>query len=569
MAICGHFNMMISADNRGNRHPSRKADPGTGDAACPEWTPFRDRAVRRLERTIRTEKTTTACRWSALDQDGTEIIDINHLLLLAAAWLEVDVEMAARLASDTVRLLSRDGELWARYRPGGTPDPVGVAAWPRLIQTVALIWERKKSAEFLHPLMPHLGRYLQWALDYFDPHGTGCPAWPSREEAFAPDSFDPHISTPDPSLFLLAEISAFETLKSRCIDPTLSRLVFDLEKTLLQEILQTEFWDSGRHVMTFVDTRDDSRIEAPRLFTLLSMVAADKLPAIMLRVRPQIRHWVRPGSFDPLQGPEHTAGHPHFTSFMLISLQQQREAMAGARLKSALRASRLARMDAPSPDAEELNATEGLASRHAPLPMASVAEDALTILATRRPGEQEFPLTPRERVLQTLNRHPCWALGTPIGLLTTAVFVLILIMLRMPAPTGSQLEAQLGLAKHYTQTGRYEEAVRLYERMLEDSPGLLAARLMKANTLYLKGDYTEASALYSELMEEDDVSPLIALDLVLALKKAGEDEAARRVFSEFRERHEANYPAEIRRTRRALTDLDDPSLSPRPPVQAP
>jgi len=253
---------------------------------------------------------------------------------------------------------------------------------------------------------------------------------------------------------------------------------------------------------------------------------------------------------------------------MLISLQKRRETMAAARLKTALRAARIARGGDPVPGTEEPGAPDS-SSREGPLSLDLVIEDALAILAAPRPGEQQFPLTGSERVLQTLNRHPRWTLGLPVGLSVAAVVALILIMLRIPEPTGSQLETQLGLAKHYTQTGHYAEALRLYDLLIADSPDLLAPRLMKANTLYLKGDYAEAAALYYELMDEAETSPLIALDLVLALKRAGDDAEARRVFTAFREQHEANYPMEIRRTRRTLTDLDDPSSPLRSPVPTP
>jgi len=89
-------------------------------------------------------------------------------------------------------------------------------------------------------------------------------------------------------------------------------------------------------------------------------------------------------------------------------------------------------------------------------------------------------------------------------------FVAILVLMVTTLAVGyhsdvltlSETEALMGLARYYETIERYDDAVRTWELLLEETHGAAYARVYYANALLKRGSYAEAEAQYALLVDQ-------------------------------------------------------------------
>jgi tetratricopeptide (TPR) repeat protein len=89
--------------------------------------------------------------------------------------------------------------------------------------------------------------------------------------------------------------------------------------------------------------------------------------------------------------------------------------------------------------------------------------------------------------------------------------------------------------------GRFDEAVQQYDRVIDDSSGLLAemARLGRAEAQVRAAQYDAAIASFKQLSETNETLPkeALLLELARAYKLAGKNEDARKTLNQIVEQH--------------------------------
>ncbi len=549
---------------RSNKYGHRKKnEQGRHDSSIREWENIRVKAARLLAQRIHKTGDSPSC-FSTTVSDGVEVVEVNQTLFLVAAWLEEDAEVAAALISGVLSLQSPDGTLKARYLTDGTPVS-DCAAWPLIVQAAALVLKKTRSAKLLKPLLPQLYRYLEAAIKYFDPQHTGQPCWHSRDESFMPDSFQTETASPDLAVFLLAEMIAIRRIEKSLQESLPSAPDFELERSVYVESLQDDFWDADDYRLMMIDKRSKKRLEAPPQFTSLTVMAVDELSALMARISPQVKQWVRLGGFELCQGQDGSATNLCFAIFMLLGLDRRQDKTAYVLLKSNLRRVILE----SSADAHLFGREDEEETFPGSLISGiQVAASALVILSTRQSGEPDIQPTSRELFLQFLNRHPRAAIGVPVGVFIILVAIVAGVLLLTPGRYDPTFEVQMSVARLKMERSQFEEAITLYDELIESHPGMVQPMLMKALAYVHMREYREAADIYGQLVGREGVSPLVAVDLSLSLDSAGDSDAAFQVFREFREQYGDVYPQEVRRLRHALlgrhagdepTDAEDPS----------
>jgi tetratricopeptide (TPR) repeat protein len=65
------------------------------------------------------------------------------------------------------------------------------------------------------------------------------------------------------------------------------------------------------------------------------------------------------------------------------------------------------------------------------------------------------------------------------------------------------LEARMNLAESLSQAGKYDQAISYYERIISDHSQVVAAKYLLANLLKAQGKFTEAKELYQQVMAQE------------------------------------------------------------------
>ena len=70
--------------------------------------------------------------------------------------------------------------------------------------------------------------------------------------------------------------------------------------------------------------------------------------------------------------------------------------------------------------------------------------------------------------------------------------------------TDNNIHLRLKLARLYTRSGAYDEALNIYDDILRDKPNLILALFAKASIYDLKGDKKKAENLYEAILDIDE-----------------------------------------------------------------
>lgn len=485
---------------------------------------------------------------------GREIIDVNNIYPLALAWNCIDPAIAESLVKCVFFMQDSDGAIASRYLPDGMPL-TSEAPWPLLIQTARKIWERNRNMDFLEAVMPRMYRYADWICYHFDPDQTGIPRWQSSEESLMPSVFSPHVAAPDLSILLLCELEALKHFESERPAVFRDNLYVRPEMDKLTNLIQNYFWDHSRNECSFKNIRDHSRLPAPLFYTALITMSRSVSPEIRMRAKPILSRALR-----NMMSPELWPNSESFRlngvyALLLIDAAEeagmQAECMQFCRqIGATIRKHHRSTGNLPEViafDSENRNDSMDSSGTSNPLIMSTVAVYSDAFL--KRYGSQA---SLGSRLLNRLNRHPVLNLSIPLALAAIIFFSVALLTILKKAPTGADINASMGLANRFYETGEYEEALDISERFIDNDLDSVYTDLIRAKILYKMGEYDEAEKIYRKMLGGDAPYPSIYLNLALLEYKRNRFDEAIDMYGDFIEKHGDVFPYEAERAEQAM-----------------
>jgi tetratricopeptide (TPR) repeat protein len=123
--------------------------------------------------------------------------------------------------------------------------------------------------------------------------------------------------------------------------------------------------------------------------------------------------------------------------------------------------------------------------------------------------------------------------------------------------TSSMTEALTGLARNHYMNRNYEEAARIYDRVVGDSRSSVPAlHYLYANTLFHLGEFARAEDQYRLALREEMLSnPRVHFNLAQVLLRQAKYEEARRIFMDIMDEYD-DYPDVIQRCQLVLVYMD-------------
>ncbi|MBN1676778.1 MAG: tetratricopeptide repeat protein [Kiritimatiellae bacterium] len=117
------------------------------------------------------------------------------------------------------------------------------------------------------------------------------------------------------------------------------------------------------------------------------------------------------------------------------------------------------------------------------------------------PADEERASKRHSAFLLWLDRRRFVLLGLLAAAVVAGCLFFSLVFRREWLPA-ADTEALLELARLYTLHERYDQAIEVYERLLEGTRGAAFVRAYYANTFFKKGDFAKAEAQYRWLLDE-------------------------------------------------------------------
>jgi tetratricopeptide (TPR) repeat protein len=192
--------------------------------------------------------------WSLTQDNDNTLFNINELFPLATAWRLIDINVAEELVLCALKLQASSGSIPVLSAPHGIHS-VLEAPKPLIAQTVEIIWNERRNADFLNSTIPLLRRYVQWMLHHFDPKNRGTYCWQNRNEVLVADQFESDLSSVDLAALLLAEIEALNRLREQSPDYAEYQPYFSDEQETLEHNLFHDFWNPEESSFTHAFVR--------------------------------------------------------------------------------------------------------------------------------------------------------------------------------------------------------------------------------------------------------------------------------------------------------------------------
>lgn len=512
-------------------------------------------AVAVLESKLRQPNEQFLFHWCHSSLSGREIIDINSVYPLVLAWSRIDPATAESILKGVFYLQDSSGAIYSRYLPDGTALTTETP-WPLLIQAVGKIWKMNGNADFLKTIMPRVYRYADWICYHFDQNASGTPCWSSNEEALIADSYQSGTATPDLAILLLGELNALASLENDQPRIFQDKLYLKPETDKLIKLIQNRFWDRTRNSFRIIPLDGGADLPAPVFFSALAALPGNISPEIRIQAKPILAKALKlfdksdiwPGGINFQINPVY--------AFLLIAAAESAgmhaECIEFCR-KTKRFISNSYRQLGTMPD--ELSgrrpAANGLQQSRAPaqspptMSALSVYMEGLLLdygRASSRPAS----------LLYRLNRHPALFGILPFSLLAVLVAAISLANIFRSDPTGSSLEAGLGLAKHYYSTGKYDEVLKISEALSAHYRKSNHPDMMRAKALYKLGKYREAEQIYSRMLEKESAHPFLKLNIALLKYKQNRFDEAITIYTDFIEDYGEDLPYERGRAAAAV-----------------
>ena len=494
-----------------------------------------------------------AHRWCSTANAGAHSLDANLVLAVTTAWSRLDPQVAEGTLQTLFSFQRDDGAIPAMIQADGSADFTR-APIPLVAFSASLLADHPN---FQRSAIPHLRRYLQWALDYFDPMQTGRPAWRSAREAWISSTFDARLRSADLAAMLLCEINAYESIARA--HPSAANS-FGAAKARLVRALQGTFWNSKAGA--FLDAFEDgSHVERVTLGTVPALLCRELDESQTDSVLKLLEHT------DALYTPRGAAmwtrwegdaqAPPVRATDQIAVLAALHFLKAGAaierRLKMALwktlgaryLASHRLYADLQEPLAEEKDKPVacGLSDFEA-------AALAVVLAAPYAEPEEDEEKT---GVSAWLIRHAKVAVAAGVSVPVAAAIIIILGFLARKTPTFSYVEASMGMAQQYYKVGEYQKAIALYEDLSRKGRYYAVQfELPLANAYFRQGDLTRAEMLYRAALNRPEPSPMALLNLGLALFKQGRVEEAAACYSRYLDQFGERWPEQAERAKTAI-----------------
>ena len=468
--------------------------------------------------------------WSAAAGFENETFSLNELYPLVKAWLSTTPERALEIVKTALARQQSSGGFPAWAEPGG--KTAAAAAWPLIAQAFELAWKPSSDKALLRQVLPALRKYIQWALQYFDPHRDRLPAWQNEDEVFIPGSYERGKATPELTVMLITEIEAILRLcaENDQSDPVAGTL--KQEREHLIRTLNDSFWNPETNSFSNA-WRDGHQLSETTFGSFMPLfwsgLDTEKQTA-MLNTFEETR--ALPGQpentsrrRDRLLDTVHLPAIHQF--FALAALQQVEAARAMCMLYLAVaRESFQAWFDT------EMNATP------ADRPYTPGPVTAAYILCVQREFYEDLQRAP------VINRQ-AQKIGRRFRIdLTDLRFFIILALLVLGIHLGYRIHrnrrasVQIAEAALSYKHGRYTEAAQL-ARQQPDHP---LSQFISANLLMLSDRPEEAEPLYRRALVKNPNSPAALFGYALALQMNGKFNDAVKRYSNFIDLHAEQHP---------------------------
>lgn len=491
--------------------------------------------------------------WVGTSISGREVFDINSALPLALAWRSLDVSKAESLLKCIFYLQNSDGGIASRYLSDGTPL-TSDAPWPLLIQATRKVWKTGKNTDFLKAIMPRIYRYADWICYHFDPDQTGIPRWQSKEEALIPDIYREDAASADLTILLLSELESIIFFENETPDIFTDNLYIKPEIDKFAKLLENHFWDHSSARCVSKKEKGEV-IEAPLFYTGLLSMTKSISPELRVHSRPVLAAALADIHNHSLWS---TTGSEQINTIFPILLINS--ALSAGMLAECLqfcdqvknRIGDFIRSTGKMPDSLKKDMDKQVGLSTSPSFGAPVTMAALLVYIDNFIGMHGSEPTAGMALMHKLNRHPLTSVLAPVTAMALLIFAIALYNIRRTEPTGSRLDASMGLANHYYETGRYEQALRISDTLIDDDLEMQYPRLMRAKILYRMGRYSDAESEYQKLLDADLLYPAVRVNLALLKYKLDKPQEALEIYSNFIENYESDFPHEAAKAKNAI-----------------
>jgi hypothetical protein len=463
-------------------------------------------------------------RWCQSSTSSVSMMDVNEIHSLALAWRWMAPEVAEELILCTLKIQTNAGAIPVLLSPHSTFS-VLEAPKPMLAKTLESVWEIRKNKEFLSAALPLMRRHLQWLLHHFDPKRRGIHCWNNRAESILPEQYQSDLATVDLSALLISEIDAYTRMESELAEDTSKLIGFDQERSVLEQNILTQFWNSQENAFVNAMLKDHV-LTLPGFSSFIPLLWKDLPHNNKINILESIHESGKlPGGLSVLSWRKSAMDDD---SFPLI---QQMLVFQGLKIAE--------------PHGQLLNdfsriTLQGFVEWHT---LALEEEKRLPI----NPVTGSFIMN-----LQALRQYRYHAKGAVSGyffklmrrvkadrfdlaVIAATIFAIVSVrlvysVLNAPPPLG-MLEAQMNSAyANRNIADTLQNCMAIIKYYPEDSD---VAMLLAANISILRGDSVAASELYTKVREKYPDSPGPMIGLGLALQLQGRFEDAEKNYAEF------------------------------------
>jgi tetratricopeptide (TPR) repeat protein len=466
--------------------------------------------------------------WCAAELRPPAYFDVDDAFLFAAAWSIVEPLVAEDMIRAIFALQRHDGAVPCRLMAGGSADYSHPPA-PLLAQAAALIARRTTQPTFVRSALPALRNYLSWTLDHFAAEFDATVRHTESGRNDAPPHADEERG--GLALMLLGEIHALQEL-SRMAAVSLERSFWS-ESERIRSFLESHSWMRWA-ASSAAETRAESRRNRPSPIALLAL----RCPSLPQDFRDALlRRWE-----NHLEDIGEVSNISWTDLVLLLHTLQSSDAQAGAARLAALIWRRAQK------EAASLAMAQGQAARLAPgnAPVSlSASVSAAMLYASAPPTISQGRAKGRAAgLLDWAERHSAAALATFLAIPCAIFIAATATTLLRKAPPSAQIEASMGLAQSLYRMGYYDDAIAIYEDLLQKGgPGGAQIRVMLGNAYFRSGKLPSAEKFFRMALERNQQAPQAMLNLALTLYRQGRYEESSELYARFVDEYGKQYPA--------------------------
>ena len=490
-----------------------------------------------MMRAIRPPEGNVLSRWS--QSKGEKIqLNVNEIPALVMAWKYLNPNVAQDLLLGVLRLQNNAGALPVCYAPHQTFSLLE-SPKPMLARSTEMVWETAQDQDFLTEVIPLLRRYIQWLLHHFDPKRKGTYCWQNKNECLDSNKYESECATVDLLALLLSEIRALNRLQTHLPGASGEDLFFEEERTHLEEVLQSQFWNKkdGRFNKAYIR---DKKIEVEGFPEFLPLLLRDLSEAQQSGVLNRLYESnLLPGAGEMLSwrvmSPDQTS-FPLLQQFLLLDILETHDSKG----TQARDFTRLLLQGFMEWHTTALNKNQSMDLDPA------MAAFIITLMATHHYRDRKHTMTTHifGKIQQKLkiSRFDMAVVGVAVFTLLASHFIYDHINQKPPFNT---LNGYMNAAFLDQDVKAMVENAQLIQKYYPEKAA--KAEFLMANLALMHGELNVAEALFLKVREKAPDSPAPMIFLGIIYQKKGEFEKANKVYDEFTFLFDEIFPAIVER----------------------